>query len=328
MRSLACSMPLAALALLTACNANSVPAPVPMSAPSETARNAHKLKTPAVIAYDSTSEQLVSWPLLSRGGTHMTVLSGSLGLKSVTGMVGNGRTVTLANYSPAELVSYNVETGATSTLLDPYGHPRDVAIDRHATLYGLDDTNVFVHPAGSSPAYELTCAYMTQSVAIAVDNEGDVFVNGYGPGSFIGVVEYPNGSKSCLQLQLKRRESTYATGLGIDPKTDDLLVEDNPQECAGGREGAITVYARPYGPRVTAHHNLHANCPGPFRLDATSSTLLFTDTYPELRTNGFPRKLCESACIDQRSYPDFRVERFYTGGDPNAITTIPNTLPN
>jgi hypothetical protein len=328
MRSPACGAPLAALALITACNAISVPPTVPMSAPSGTARNAHKLKTPALIAYDNTNEQLVSWPLSPRGGTHMTVLSRSLGLKSVTGMVGNGHTVTLANYSPAELVSYNVDTGATSTLVDPYGKPVDVAIDKHATLYGLDDDNVFVQPSGSSPAYELTCAYMTQSIAIAVDNEGDVFVNGYGPGSFIGVVEYPTGSKSCLQLALKRKEVTYVTGLGIDPNSDDLLVEDNPQACAGGWEGVITVYARPYGPRVVAHHNLHANCPGPFRLDATSSTLLFTDTLPELRANGFPRKLCESDCIDQRSYPDFKVERFYTGGYPNAITTIPNRLPN
>ena len=81
-----------------------------------------------------------------------------------------------------------------------------------------------VFKAGSSQPTELTCPFITAGVAIAVDNESDVFVNGYGPGRFMGVVKYPAGSTTCKRLHL-RKERGYAGGVGIDPKTDDLIVD-------------------------------------------------------------------------------------------------------
>jgi hypothetical protein len=88
--------------------------------------------------------------------------------------------------------------------------------------------NVTVFTDGSPPR-ELLCRYLQTAIAIAVDNEGDVFVNQNG--AFVGVVEIngPNrpDPNRCTKLDLKP-ETGYAAGLALDPKTDDLIVLDNP----------------------------------------------------------------------------------------------------
>ena len=290
-----------------------------------------RFKTPVVIAYDVQSERLEYWPEQPHGGTQPKYISPALGISDPRGMVADGDVVTIASFSPAELFSYDVDTGATSTIADPFGNPVDVAIDTKGALYALHGSNVGVFPAGSSSsAYELSCEYITGGAAVAIDNEGDVFVNGYGPNNFLGVVEYPAGSSGCTKVPIKRAEVEYATGLGIDPKTDNLIVVNNPQACAGGHEGVMTVYQRPYGPRIVEKRNLHANCPGAFRLNSTSSVMLFTDTLPELRVDRSSGACRTYSCVDQRSYPNAKDHATYTGANslPAAITTIPNTLPN
>ena len=94
-------------------------------------------------------------------------------------MVANGHVVTIASYDPPELLSYDVDTHATSKIADPYGHPRDVAVGKDGTLYALGATDVAIFPAHAS-ARDVSCRYILESEAIAVDNEGDIFVNGYG----------------------------------------------------------------------------------------------------------------------------------------------------
>jgi hypothetical protein len=135
---------------------------------------------------------------------------------------------------------------------------------------------------------------MSEGEAIAVNNEGDVFVNGYGSGSFVGVIEYP---------------------------ADDLIVVDNPDFCAGGYEGIMLIYPRPYRASNFTGQNLNAEyCAGKFRLDARSKHIYFGDA----TFSGFP-------FIDSRTYPDAQGGGPYSGGYSlylGGFTTIPNTLPN
>ncbi|MFY9710436.1 MAG: hypothetical protein WA668_07375 [Candidatus Cybelea sp.] len=296
----------------------------PNSATSPGAAAAQRLKTPAVIAIDHDSERLVYWPMGKGGSSTPKFLSERLHIKA-TGMVANGDVVTIASYDPPELLSYNVDTQAKSAIADPYGHPLDVAIGKDGTLYALGASDVAVFPTHSSP-YDLSCRYILGSTAIAVDDEGDVFVNGWGPRNPPKVVEYAAGSSRCTKLALKRPEQDQGVGVGVDPKTDDLIIEDGAG-CAGGDEGRITIYQRPYGPRILARHRLHASCPAGFRLDATSSHLLVLDGYSGLRTHGGVHA-CGLLWVDQRLYPSARGHSMYTAGCARAVTTIPNTLPN
>ncbi len=145
----------------------------------------------------------------------------------------NGDVIAIANYSPAEVVTYNVKTKAQTTLSDPYGGPFDIAIDKEATIYALNVDNVAVFKTGSSQPTELTCSFITGGVAIAVDTESDVFVNGYGPTDSWESSNIRPDRRTCKRLHL-RKERGYVGGVGIDPKTDDLIVVDNPDLCAGG----------------------------------------------------------------------------------------------
>ncbi|HEY1867544.1 MAG TPA: hypothetical protein VGG70_04555, partial [Candidatus Cybelea sp.] len=284
-------------------------------------------QTPILIALDGSTGRLEYWPLHRGGSAHARWLSESLGITYSTGMVADGDQLYIASDNPKGIVTYNVDTKLKGIIADPYGEPLDLAIGKDAALYSLHSNTVLVYPAGSSQAYQLSCQYMTLGEAIAVDNESDVFVNGYGPGQFEGVVEYPVGSTGCTKLPLKT-EIGYATGLGVDPNNDNLVVVDNVY-CAGGREGRMIVYRRPYGSKIGHVRNLKANCPGQFRFDATATVMLFGDTYPELRSMKVQRRVCIAySCVDQRTYPNLRHDRTYVSGYPKGFTTIPNTLPN
>lgn len=306
---------------LTGCATSSAPGAFEPGASPAGARAT--LKTPAVIAVDYDTDRLLYWPMSKRGRATPTYLSRRLHIKA-DAMVADGDIVTIASYDPAELLSYDVTTKATSTVPDPYGQPIDVAIGKTGTFYALDENNVAVFPPGS-PSYELSCGYISAGTAIAVDNEGDVFVDGYGRHNPKGVVEYLAGSSECVKLPLKVKQQGSRVGLGIDPKTDNLIVEDYVG-CAGGDEGRITVYERPYGPKVVAQHFLHASCPGLFRLDATSTRMLIVDTFSGVRAARV--HACGILWVDQRSYPKARGRSTYAGGCARAVTTIPNTLPN
>ncbi|MBV8066740.1 MAG: hypothetical protein JO113_02100, partial [Candidatus Eremiobacteraeota bacterium] len=110
-----------------------------------------------------------------------------------------------------------------------------------------------------------------------------------------------------------------------DPKTDDLIVVDNPDLCAGGFEGRMIIYSKPYERRTARHRNLNATyCAGTFRLDARSSRIFASDSTVSA---GYP-------LIDQRSYPKalngatYQDGEFGSSGYFGGFTTIPNTLPN
>lgn len=282
------------------------------------------LKKPALITLNVHSGSLEYWPIRPKGGYNPVSFSLSLGIFTAYGLVANGDVVAIANYSPPEVVTYNVETQAKTTLTDPYGGPLDIAIDKKATIYALNTDSVAVFKAKSSQPTELTCRFITGGIAIAVDNESDVFVNGYGPDGFMGVVKYPAGSSMCKKLHL-RKERGYAGGVGIDPKTDDLIVVDNPDLCAGGLEGRMLIYKRPYRRTAVRWRNLNAlYCAGTFRLNSTSTLIFVSDA---TISAGFP-------LIDQRTYPRPEGTGVYgssasgSSGNFGGFTTIPNTLPN
>ncbi|MBV9234116.1 MAG: hypothetical protein JO030_08745, partial [Candidatus Eremiobacteraeota bacterium] len=313
------------LAIATGCGGNAMPGGTAQSSLLVTAPSpaGSHLKKPALITLDLQGGELEYWQVHT-GGSSTTPMpfTASLGLHSAYGMVGDGATIAIANNSPAEVVAYNVRTKKSAALPDPYGNPIDIAIDKRETLYVLNLNNVAVYRAGASKPTELTCQYVNSAVAIAANDEGDVFVNGYGPGSFMGVVEFRRGRHACTKLNLQPEEG-YIAGVGVDPKTDDLIVVDNPDLCAGGYEGRMRIYSKPYGPKYT-EHNLNANyCAGTFRLDASSTRIFVSDS---TISDGYP-------VIDQRSYPDAADEGTYSGGYGShgsfgGFTTIPNTLPN
>jgi hypothetical protein len=281
------------------------------------------LKTPILITLNTYTGALEYWPIQAGGGTAPKTLSGPLGIYQSYGLVGNGDTVAIANYSPAEVVTYNVKTKVSKVLSDTLGNPVDIAIDKHGNLYALNFQNVAVFKAGSSKPSELQCGTVHEGAAIAVDNEGNVYVNGYGP-NFMGIVEFRAGSQNCTVLHL-RAEEGYIGGVGVDPKTDALIVVDDPDLCAGGDEGRMIVYRKPYRSRTAYRHVLNAQyCSGTFRLNSLSNLIFYADATV---SDGFP-------LIEQASYPSGKgnygdyQDGYYPDAYFGGFTTIPNRLPN
>jgi hypothetical protein len=309
-------------ALWTACS-NSAPLPTNLSNPtpqSERARGA-ALQKPALITFDASTGGLAYWHIQNDGSMTLQPLSKSLGISSVYALAADGDTVIIANYSPPEIVTYNVDTASESTMSDTYGNPRDVAVDKQGNIYALNAASVTVYKAGSQPA-ELACSHIDNGEAIAVDNEGDVFVDGYGS-HFQGVVEFAAGTNKCTVPHL-RASHGYIAGVGVDPQTDDLIVVDDPDLCAGGLEGRMIIYPKPYAKQTSRRHVLSATyCSGTFRLDARSRHIFYSDATV---SDGVP-------IVDQADYPTGKYDGQYWLGYYSSVyfsgfTTIPNTLPN
>lgn len=281
------------------------------------------LKTPALITFDLATGGLAYFTLQSGGSKTLTPFTSSLGVSTANALAADGNVVIIASYSPAGIATYNVKTKVKKSMSETFGQPYDVAVDKHGNIYAMNKASVAVYKSGSSKPTELTCSNITLSEAIAVDNEGDVFVDGYGPASFQGVMEYPAGSQNCIKLNL-RKPLGYPAGVGVDPKTDDLIVIDDPNLCAGGNNGRMVIYPKPYEQRTSTVHNLRTTyCAGTFRLDASSTHILYTDATVSA---GVP-------IIDQALYPSAKFEgRYWLGSFSSnsfsGITTIPNRLPN
>lgn len=311
-------------ASVVGCGANITPTTFQYSPSGRAARVASPASsTPALIAFDTLNGSLGYWPIQHGGGETLQPLSGSLGIHNGYALAANSNVVIVANYQPAEIVTYNVRTKAQASMNDPYGDPYDVAVDKKGTIYAMNVASVAVYAKGSSQPSELTCSYITTSEAIAVNNERDVFVDGYGPQGFQGVIEYAAGSTNCTEPRLRATRG-YIGGVGVDPKTDDLIVVDDPDFCAGGLEGRMIIYPKPYRQRTSIRRILSATyCAGTFRLDAASRHIFYSDATVSA---GFP-------LIDQARYPSGKYEGqyengYYSGGNFAGFTTIPNALPN
>lgn len=273
-------------------------------------------KSASLIAFDNQSNTLEYWPIQQGGGSNPIPITSPLSINTVAGMASDNGHLAIAATSPSALVRYTFGTQEQTVIPDPGGPPIDLAMAKGDTAYVLNAGDVEGFPLDRLTPRTITCPYISNGVSIAVDDHGNVFVNGYGPGSFVGVVKYPYSDWQCTPLNLNPEQGSIG-GIGIDPATDNLIVVDNPGSCNGGGDGRMTIYTPPYSPKTATQVNLNVTyCAGTFRLDATSETMFLMDS------NGSQTQ------IDQFSYPEGQSEGVYSGGVPGAITTWPNTLPN
>ena len=279
-------------------------------------------RIPALIAVNTKTGVLESWPVSPVGGNNPRPISNPFGLNGSGGVAADGHVVAITTYNPARVVVYNIDTKHMHRLPDPFGTPIDIAIDKNETLYALNiasgSSNVAMYPAGSSNPTELTCAQLQIGEAIAADNEGDVFINGYPLMGTANVFEIRHGRNHCNPVNNLNSEPGYVAGIAVDPKTDDLVVLDDPDLCAGGIEGRMTIYHKPYSKQTGKSVVIGQNCTGGMRLNADSSIVYAIDQ----DVSG------SYTYILQRSYPDGRSMGAYFGGAAGGFTTIPNTLPN
>jgi hypothetical protein len=277
-------------------------------------------RTPALISVNYNTGKLESWPIRPYGGNNPTPFKNSPQLNGAGGQAGDGHVVAVT--VPPDVVIYNIDTKQVHRLPDPFGTPTDIAIDKHETLYALSyassTSNVAMYLDGSSNPTELTCAQLQIGEAIAVDNEGNVFINGYALHGTTNVFEIPHGQNHCKPVYNLNSEPGYVAGIAVDPKTDDLVVLDDPDQCAGGIEGRMTIYHKPYSKQTAKSVVIGQNCTGGMRLNADSTVVYAADQ----DVSG------SYSYILQRSYPDGRKMGAYYGGSPSGFTTIPNTLPN
>ncbi len=280
---------------------------------------------PAIIATNASTGKLEFWPLKNGGSNNPQPISPPLGI-GYSNLAAHGDVVAIAAGGPSVLL-YNVAAAAKTTLPDPFGSAIDVAIDKNENVFVTNSTRpadtVVEYPNGDRqhPRNLSGCGLIDLSYGIAADNEGDIFVAVFTPRFASRIIELPNGPNGpephqCTELALKI--SGGYSGLAIDPKTDDLLTLDNPDQCAGGIEGRMVVYPKPYQKATGKAHDLNANCSGGIRLSADSSTVFIGD---QDVSGSF-------TFILQRSFPDGRDEGSYMNGQPGGFTTIPNTLPN
>jgi hypothetical protein len=283
-------------------------------------------KRPTVVGITSSHrkhQNLIDWPLRPGGGLTPETLSGDLGKDlGIFSMAADGDVVVMAASGAGALVTYNVDTHAEKMLHDPNGQPTDVAVDRQGNFYateGYGGVTVFEH--GSSHTSKLTCPGIYTSFTIAVDDEGDVFITGetYQP-AIQKLLEFPAGATTCKILNLKTKD---VGALGVDPKTDDLIILENQKQ--GSKEALMLIYPKPYRDRTVQQHILHATT-GAFelRLDATSTHILYEDFF-----HGINKPL-----VDQAEYPSGKFDGHYEDGRHKYVdwvtgfTTIPNALPN
>ncbi|HZT12788.1 MAG TPA: hypothetical protein VFA29_08290 [Candidatus Baltobacteraceae bacterium] len=319
---------LAVAALAAACGgASTAPAvqnalhSAPVTAPLALAVRPQALQTPALLTIDYHSGALEYWPIRPKGGKAPIEIAKSVAHGGA--MAANGSQVAVANAIPSQVVVYDVATNKKRVLADPFGEAADIAIGKDGTIYVSNirkkNADITAYPQGSPPAKEITCGLFGVSGYIAIDDESDIFFNGYFSNNNAGVIEIPHGGgpNACRALNLNP-ETGYVSGVAIDPKTDALLTLSDPDLCAGGYEAEMTIYPKPYTPKTATVREMNANCSGGLRLNADSSILFYGDSdvsgsYSFIRSATYPRGINIGT---------------YSGRGPSGFTTIPNTLPN
>jgi hypothetical protein len=280
------------------------------------------VKMPALLALNYRRQTLEYWPIDPNGGRRPIQLAAPAGLLAANDIVADGERIAIANTSASNIVTYNLRTKVERTFPDPNSYPIHVAFGKNHAIYAANFPSTKRAPytvteyAIGQPPKTLDCQYLGDPAGIALDNEGNVYVNEITP--FTGVVELPAGaSQQCSELQLQP-EQGYPGGLAIDPKTDDLLVLSNPDLCAGGSEGLVTIYPKPYN-ALTGHQlALGGTCTGGLQLDSTSSIAFLLDETVS----------AAHVFVTQFTYPSGQPLGLYLGGSPAGVTTLPNTLPD
>ncbi len=293
---------------------------------SDTSSGAPVLIAPAVVSVDYNTGALEYWQK-QPGGHDLPIRISKKGLFNGAGLVANGRVISFGNQNPAEVLQFNVDTKAITTLPDPFGTPIDIAIGKDGSLYVLNlvqsnPANVAWYPGGAPNPKELACSALDYGSNVAVDNEGNLYVGGYFGQDTAGIIKFPIGPNGpdpskCKTLDLGLGSASM-DGLVVDPKTDDLVTLTDPDLCAGGIEGLMSIFPKPYRRETGRSHIIGQNCSFDLRLSADSKTVFILDEGVDGGTSH----------ILQRSFPDGVPGGSYHGGQPDSITTIPNTLPN
>lgn len=312
---------------LTGCGgANSVPMSLQQHRPATQSRGTQRapsLPARILIAANGNNGNLEYWPINKHGGTAPTALVKGLGLSQAQGMAADGKVLAVTDDS--QILLYDLGSMKATALPDSYGVSLDVAIGRDGSIYGLNlqehgNTNVVVYPKGENNPVDVLCPIMSEGEYIAVDNESDVFIAGY-EGDGEGVAEIPSGTQQCNALKLRKLGLTYMGGIAIDPVNDDLLVMDNPGLCAGGLEGRVFIYPKPYQPKTSYERDLGGNCTGGLRLNYDATKVFWGD-----ESIDGANTMVHEADYPYGHGPGSRAT--YSGGQPLGFTTIPNHLPN
>src|SRR5690242_1180725 len=294
-----------AVVVICSCSAGQPPVGSSLQPFTTQHRSGFALRRPALIAANGDTGTLEFWPIKSGGGDSPQPISPPLGV-GFADLAAHGNVVAIAGGSQG-VILYNVATGAQATLPDPFGIAAGIAIDKNENLYVTNlaqptDTIVMYPSHNRQHPRDLSgCGFIKYAYGVAADNEGDIFAAVFTPQFAARIIELPNGPNGpdpnrCMPLALK--SSGGYSGLIIDPKTDDLVTLDNPDECAGGIEGRMIVYPKPYQKATGRSHDLGANCSGGIKLSSDSSTVFVGD---EDVSGSF-------TFILQRSFPDGRDE--------------------
>ena len=298
---------------------------MPRSGPAVTRQGANS-RAPSLLTVDSRTHQLEAWPIRRGGGSDPEPISGPLAVTGVGAMATIGDVVAIANQFPSRLVLYNTKNQTTRTIDDPFGTPIGIAVAKDATVYLLNVTKsaspVTMYAPPAHRPVELNCRPMDHGQAIAVDDEGDVFIQGYPKNGNGFVAEIPNGPngpepQNCSILQLEANAG-YVGGIAVDPKTDDLITLDDPSFCAGGEEGRMTIYPKPYSQTTGRSRDIGMNCTGGLWLNA-DSTIVFTSDEDVSGSFSF---------ILQRSFPDGGDMGIYHARNFTSVAPMPSTLPD
>src|SRR5215472_2926834 len=268
--------------ILAACSAGSN-APTSVL-PAQTARITAQPDShigPYLVTMNYRTGALEVWPLRHGGGSHPKAISAPLGLGLTVGLASKDEDVAIVTQHPNELALYDINNQTLRTIADPFGSPTDVAIGKDGTIYVNNvpktGTSITLYAPPQHRPVELKCGALRSSNFVAVDNENDIFIQGYGGGSSVVVAEIAAGSQTCTKLDLKQGGG-YAAGIVVDPVTDDLVTLDDPDLCAGGAEGRMTVYPKPYNKATGTSRVLGFECSSGLRLSADSKYVYLGDT--------------------------------------------------
>lgn len=284
------------------------------------------LNTPRLITMNNRTGRLEAWPIQRGGGSDPEPFTPPLnvGGASVLSTIGDV-VVMVESFPSSRVVLYNTKSGTTRFLNDPFGTPIAIAVAKDATIFALNiaknGSPITMYQPPAHRAVELNCSVMPSGQAIAVDNEGDIFIQGYANSRY-SIAEIPNGPggpqpQNCAILQLETNPG-YVAGVAIDPKTDALITLDDPSLCAGGEEGRMTVYPKPYNQSTGRSRDIGMNCTGGLWLNG-DSTIVFTNDEDVSGSFSF---------ILQRSFPGGGDMGIYHGSNFAGLAPMPSTLPN
>ena len=303
---------------------NAVSPPLP-SAGAMSASQAQS-NPPRLITMNSRTNRLEAWPIQRGGGSDPEPFTPPLNVGGANVLSTIGDVVVMVESFPSSrVVLYNTKSGTTRFLDDPFGVPIAIAVATDKTIYALNVSKsgspITMYQPPAHHAVELNCSVMPTGQAIAVDNEGDIFIQGYSNSQF-SIAEIPNGPggpapQNCAILQLETNPG-YVGGIAVDPKTDSLITLDDPSLCAGGEEGRMTVYPKPYDQSTGRSKDIGKNCTGGLWLNA-DSTIVFTSDQDVSGSFSF---------ILQRSFPDGGDMGIYHGSNFAGLAPMPSALPN